>query len=71
MPHRHTVHWQDGPLLAEYEVETLTDGIVFYAVDPKLSGGDVVPSSAPGEVEAWLRNKFRHVEVDYSPKPAI
>lgn len=69
MPHRYLVRWSDGPICAEYEVEALTDGILFYAADPKVFGGDAAPSGASGEVETWLRNRFSRVEVDHSSKP--
>lgn len=69
MPHRYLVRWQDGRLRAEYEVKALNDGILFYAADPTVTGGDAVPPNASGEVEDWLRARFGRVEVDQGAKP--
>jgi hypothetical protein len=39
MPHRYCVHYDDGAQKLEFEVEPLTDGIVFHSADPKLLSG--------------------------------
>lgn len=49
-------------------MEALTDGVIFYAADPEVTGGAGVPPPAAREAEAWLRSRFRHVIVDHSPK---
>jgi hypothetical protein len=62
MPHRYCVHYDDGAQKLEFEVEPLTDGIVFYSADPKRLSGEGAPNA-----EA----KFARVEVDASPKPTF
>ena len=72
MPHRYCVHYDDGVMKLEFEVEPLTDGIVLYSVGPKLLSGDGAPNTdAADAVLRWLRAKFSHVEIDASPKPTF
>jgi hypothetical protein len=72
MPHRYCVHYDDGVMKLEFEVEPLTDGIVLYSVDPKFLSGEGTPSNdAADQVLHWLNARFRHVEVDTSPKPTF
>lgn len=71
MPHRYLVRWRDGLLCAEYEVEPLKDGIISYAADAGVIGGDAVPAITAREVEAWLRGRFSKVDVDNSRRPSF
>jgi hypothetical protein len=72
MPHRYCVHYDDCAQKLEFEVEPLADGIVFYSADPKLLSGEGAPiAEAADHVLRWLSAKFRHVEVDASPKPTF
>jgi hypothetical protein len=72
MPHRYCVHYDDGAQKLEFEVDPLADGIVFCSADPKLLSGEGAPSAeAADHVLRWLSAKFRHVEVDASPKPTF
>jgi hypothetical protein len=72
MPHRYCVHYDDGAQKLEFEVEPLTDGIVFYSADPKLLSGEGTPNAeAADQVLRWLSGKFARVEVDASPKPTF
>ena len=67
-PHRHTVRFESTGAVIEFDVELLKDGIVLYKTGPKVLAGpeDAIPASAE-MVEAWLRQKFSHVEVDETP----
>lgn len=72
MPHRYCVHYDDGAQKLEFEVEPLTDGIVFYSSEPKrLAGEGALNAEAADQVLRWLRAKFARVEVDASPKPTF
>jgi hypothetical protein len=72
MPHRYCVHYDDGAAKLEFEVEPLTDGIVFYSADPKRLSGEGAPNAeAVDQVLRWLSAKFARVEVDASPKPTF
>lgn len=72
MPHRYCVHYDDGLMKLEFEVEPLAQGIVFYSADPKLLSGEGAPNAdAADQVLRWLNAKFSHVEVDASPKPTF
>lgn len=72
MPHRYCVHYDDGTQKLEFEVEPLTDGIVFYSADPKrLAGEGALNAEAADQVLRWLSAKFARVEVDASPKPTF
>lgn len=68
MPHRHTVRFQSAVRILEFEVELLSDGIVFYSSNLKIiegNGSDFEEEISA--VETWLRLKFSNVEVDRSP----
>lgn len=68
MPHRHTVRCQSNVRTLDFEVELLSDGIVFYCSNPKVIEGKISGfESEISAIEAWLRLKFRNVEVDRSP----
>lgn len=68
MPHRHTVRCQSAVRILEFEVELLSDGIVFYSSNPKIIAGNSSDFEEEiSAVETWLRLKFSNVEVDRSP----
>ena len=70
MPHRFCVRYDDGRRQLEFEVEPLTNGVLFYATDPKIiSGEEAQATNASEQVLQWLRKKFSHVKVDLSSKP--
>ena len=72
MPHRFCVRYEDGLTKLEFEVEQLTNGVLFYATDPKIIAGEAALVANAGEqVLQWLRRKFGHVEVDSSSKPNV
>ncbi|OSQ49945.1 hypothetical protein [Thalassospira alkalitolerans] len=67
MPHRHTVRYEKGNSIIDFEVELLQGGIVFYRRGAKIiSGQNQNLESATNAVEDWIKLKFGHVEVDYS-----
>jgi hypothetical protein len=72
MPHRHTVRYNAGDSVLEFEVEPAARGVIFYPADPKVISGNATGiEEAAKAVEAWLRDKFAEVDVDQSPKPSF
>ena len=67
MPHRHTVRFEDDCMTLDYEVEILSDGIVFYEMSAKVvKGASAGTKEQAHQVTDWLRAKFNNVEIDQS-----
>jgi hypothetical protein len=66
MPHRHTVRYEEGGSIVEFDVELLQAGIAFYRRSAKIISdqNQVDIEAATNAVENWIKSKFDHVEVD-------